>query len=399
MVVRFFLFETRGGQLIREIEPSSYDWSERVNVAETVNVSFVDRPDEWRNLFTPWKHSIAVDDNGHLLGGPIVPSSLNGDDVVLRVTARGLRHMASRWSILPVEALNTPLAPDGVPDTSLDVVITGVDHGTIGKHALQTAHAWPGRNDIPITYHADRPGTRSETYTAVRRKRVESAFTDLSNQEQGPDIRLQLRRTSEDTFGWEYQSGTEEQPRLQGEVPLDWEPLDTSGLGVDLDPSRMGSIAWSDGGRSLDKTLIRMLYDPFLIDRGFPLLELDSDASTSTTDEATLDSWNVETLRTARNPWDFWSFRVSTEQAPLPHEYGCGDLATVHLIPQMQHRLGLLSGPTLLSGSNVLSGGASSSPLVGFLEPRPYTRRIAGLSGDSRTPGFIRITTAEAYDG
>ncbi|MDY0830730.1 hypothetical protein SK224_16465 [Microbacterium sp. BG28] len=396
---RFYVFETRGGALITEVEPSDYDWSERSNTSETVNMRFVDRPEEWRNLFTPWKHSIAVDAGGHLLGGPILPIGLDGDKEELSVTARGFLTLLGTRKVLPLAALTQPIAPDGIPDPSMDTIIGGVDHGTIGSRLVQQACTWPGWTDIPISYHPDRAGTRSESYKAVQGKRVNAALADLTKQKDGPDIRIQLVRLSEDQFGWVYQSGTEEQPRLQGDVPLEWEALEVSGLGIDVDPSRMGSMFWSTGGRDLDKVVVRGLYDPYLVDRGFPLMELDSDASTSTSDATTLDSWNAELARTARSPWDFWQFRVPMSQSPLPYEYGCGDLATVYLSPQQQHRLGLLSSPHLLSGVNVLSGGSESFDVPGFLPARPYTRRIAGMSGSSRARGFISLTFAEAYDG
>lgn len=400
---RFYVFETRGGALLEEIEPSIHDWQEQSNVAETVNVTFVDGVRGWRNLFTPWKHSIAVDVGGHLLGGPILPQNFDRDDGTLKVTARGFRHMLAGVPVLPPppDSLGDTaadwLSPGGLPATGFDTNISGVDHGTIGARLVQQACLWPGWTDIPIRFHPDRPGTRQQSYTAVERKKVGAALADLSNQENGPDIRIRLERTGSDSFGWVYESGTETQPRLQGEVPLSWEPNDVAGVGVQVDPSRMGSVAWAAAGRSSDVTLLRMLYDPYLVDRGFPLLHLDADVSTTTKEAETLDSANAEALRTARKPWEFWSFNAPINASPFPYEYGCGDLAELFLSEQQQVRLGLLTGPGTLTGQGVLTGGTSIDPIYDYLPPGPYTRRIVGLSGSSRSE-FIEITCGARYD-
>lgn len=401
VVTRFYVFETRGGALLEEIEPSEHDWQEQSNTAETINAHFVDGVRGWRNLFTPWKHSIAVDVGGHLLGGPIIPQDFDRDKSMLKVTARGLRHMLNLVPILPAPPLTAILpdwlSPGGVPATDYDTNISGVDLGTIGKRLVQQACTWPGWTDIPIEFHPDRAGTRQQSYTAVERKKVNPALTDLSNQKNGPDIRLRLVRTSSDSFGWVYESGTEDQPRLQGEAPLTWEPNDVTGVGVQLDPTRMGSASWASAGRSSDNTLLRMLYDPYLVDRGFPLLHLDADVSTTTKDTGTLDSANVETLRTARKPWEFWSFDASGDQSPFPYEYGCGDLAELFLSERQQLKLGLLTGPGTLTGPGVVTGDTRLDPIYDYLPAGSYQRRIVGLSGSSRSD-FIEVTCGATYD-
>ncbi|WP_295851167.1 hypothetical protein [uncultured Microbacterium sp.] len=403
VVTRFYVFETRGGALLEEIEPSEFDWQEQSNTAETINMTFVDGVRGWRNLFTPWKHSIAVDIGGHLLGGPILPQNFERDRGTLRVTARGFIHMLNGVPVLPPppEALSDVaadwLSPGGMPATGFDTTVSGVDHGTIGARLVQQACLWPGWTDIAIRFHSDRPGTRQQSYAAVERKKVGPALKDLSNQENGPDIRIRLERTGSDSFGWVYESGTEAQPRLQGEAPLTWEPNDVAGVGVQLDPSRMGSVSWAAAGRSSDVTLLRMMYDPWLVDNGFPLLHLDADVSTSTKESGTLDSANVEALRTARKPWEFWSFDAPMDSSPFPFEYGCGDLAELFLSEQQQIKLGLLTGPGTLTGPGVVTGGTSIDPIYDYLPAGSYTRRIVGLSGSSRSE-FIEVTCGATYD-
>ncbi|WP_341935347.1 hypothetical protein MRBLWO14_000994 [Microbacterium sp. LWO14-1.2] len=377
MGVKAYVFVTRTGTLLGEVTPAAGSWSENANQPETVTgvfdlASVTEGGRDWRNHGTPWKHSLAFDVGGRLLGGPIMPHNFDNTDGSLRITSRGGRILFAPRSILPPAAMPPRLLtlPDGSPDATLDSTWTGFDLGTIAKKIGQQACAWPG-SDYPIVWPADRAGVHERTYAAVDRKGVDAAWTDLSKVENGPDIRLRLEWKDDASFQWRFETGTQEQPRLQGRDAHTWGIAKGTGLQVDLDPSRMGSLAWSRGGRSLDTTLIRGRYDSTLIDAGFPLLELDSDASANTVDASTLDSWNAETLRTARKPWEFWSFKVPADESPFPYEYGPGSLITVEVTKE-----------TKVKG--------------GYVPPGTYQRRIAALSGG--LDNWVTITCGENYD-
>lgn len=376
MVVRGYVFETRGGALVDEVTPSDLQWSENTNQAETVSSTFdltgaTEGTRDWRNLGTPWKHSLAVDVNGRVLGGPILPHDFAADGT-LKLTARGGRILFSRRSILPPAARTTSLTlPNGEPNTSLDSSWSGFDLGTIAKKIGQQACAWPGADDIPIVWPDDRVGNRERTYAAIERKNVDDAWSDLSEVQNGPDIRLRLEWDGPDRFRWVFETGTEEQPRLQGPDVFAWEVGQGSGLTVQTNPTRMGSLAWSQGGRADDTTLVRNLYDSTLIDRKFPLLELETGASSNIVVPETLDAWNTETLRTAAKPWEFWSFNIRADQAPFPYEYGPGSLIDV-----------------IVTKDAPVAGG--------YVPPGTYRRRIAGLSG--AISDWITITCGEVYD-
>lgn len=378
MVVKCYVFETRGGALLNEVFPSDVSASGSVNEADQVTLTFnLNRDDaqDWRSLGAPWKHSVAVDVGGRLYGGPIIPHDLNDDGAKLTITVRGIRVALARRSVLPVAALTQPLVlPTGEPDPSLDTTLTGFDLGTIGKKLVEQACQWPGWTDVPIVFPADRAGTRERTYPAVERKNLDNALSDLSGVENGPDFRFQLERDGPDRFRWVFASGTETQPRLQGPDVFALEVSQGAGLTVTTNPSRMGSLAWSQGGRADDTTIVRSLFDPTLIDHGFPLLELESDASSNTVLEGTLDAWNVETLRTAGKPWEFWSFKIRADQSPFPGEYNLGDLIDVH-VPR---------------------GGTPPWSARGrYIEPGVYTRRIVALDCD--LSDWITVTCGETY--
>lgn len=378
MVVRAFVFELRGGRVLAETEPTQISWSTEANRAETVDITIdlnnpVEAARNWRNLGSAWNHGIAIDIEGRLLGGPIMPHDFDDDGGTLKLTARGIRVALARRTILPVAALSQPLTDaEGRPDTGLDTVLVGWDLGTIGKKITEQAWQWPGWTDIPITFPPDRPGTRTRTFAAVDLENVDDTLSDLSGVQNGPDFRFQLEWIDDSTVGYEFSSGTEEQPRLQSESVFAWEVGTGSGLSVQTNPARMGSLSWSKGGRADDTALVEMLYDSYLIERGHPLLELFSDASANTSKPDTLRAWNVETLRTARRPWEFWSFRVRADVPPYPGEYADGDLVDV-----------IVTEDTPVAG--------------GYIPTGTYRRRIAGRSGDEQGE-WVTITCGEAYE-
>lgn len=377
--VRVSIFETRGGALINEIDPATLSWDAVTNEAETVKVNIdLNSADasgqNWRSLAAPWKHSIAVEAGGRVYGGPILPHDFDDDSAVLNLTARGFRIMLARRNVLPIAAMppGSLTLPNGLPDTALDTVLRGLDLGSIGMRLVQQACVFPGWNDIPIVFQPDRPGTHERTFPAIERKNLHDALSDLSGVENGPDFRFQLEKVGNDAFQWRAESGTETRPRLESPDVFAWEVGQGSGLSVTSNPARMGSLAWSEGGRSNDTALVRSLYDPTLIDHGYPLLELESDASVNTVLPATLDAWNTETLRTGIRPWEFWSFKIRADQPPFPGEYNLGDLIDV-----------------VVTEDSPIAGG--------YLGPGTYRRRIAKLAGDMSE--WITVTCGEAYDG
>lgn len=376
--VRASIFETRGGAVVDEIDPAELKVTAPANTAETVNTTINlnakgQAARNWRSLATPWKHSIAVETGGRVYGGPILPHDFDDDRGRLDFVARGFRILLAGRNILPPAALTQSLTlPTGLPDTSLDTVLTGFDFGTIGKKLVEQACAWPGGSDLPIVFPADRAGSRERTYVAVERKKVDAALSDLSGVENGPDFRFQLERNGSDAFQWRFDSGSEAQPRLQSPDVFAWEIGQGAGLKVRSNPMRMGSLVWGEGGRANDTTLIRSLYDPTLIDHGYPFLELESDASPNTVFESTLDAGNAETNRTAKRPWEFWSFKVRRDRPPFLNEYNSGDLIDV-----------------IITKDSKISGG--------YIGPGTYQRRIAALGVD--LSDWVTITCGEVYDG
>jgi hypothetical protein len=373
----YYVFETLTGKILTEFEPEQASWSMRANEAETVSVTLdlsdpANRALDWRNLATPWKHCIAIEEHGRFLGGPILPHDWDEDDHRLKLSVRGIRVLLGRRTVLPARALTASLVtPAGIPDTSLDTTISGVDLGTVGKRLIQQAMSWPGF-ELPIVFHEDRPGSITRSYAAVDLSKVDAALADLSDEENGPDIRLQLRRGDKRDLEWVYESGTAAEPRLQSPSVHTWElqadEAAGSGVSVTTDPTEMASISWATAGRSSDRVLVSRYFDRRLVDAGFPLMEAVDSSNSSVSEQTVLDGLAAERARTSLKPSEFWSFRVRLDASPFLIEYNVGDLVRV-----------------VVRNSDYVPVGE-------------FTRRIAGLSGDEQGD-WIKVTCGEVYDG
>lgn len=374
---QLFIFETLTGQVVAEFTPVSATGNLRVNEADSVTVTLdleddVVASEDWRNLGTPWKHSIAYGVGGRWMGGPIQPHDYRGDERKLELTAAGIRSIFKKRAILPREAMTTSLVrADGYPETALDTNLRGLDLGTIGKRLIQQAMSWPASN-YPIQFEADRAGVNERNYAAVDLKWVSDALTQLSEVENGPDFAFDLYRVNDSRFGWRMRSGTAQTPRLISPDIFTWEVSapDSSGYGVavSVDPTNMASVSWGTGGRSDDQVLVAMAYSSALVDSGYPLLETVDTSRTSVSQQATLDAYAVEALRTADRPLEFRSFTFSLDRAPLLSEFSVGDLVDL-----------------VVAGDPYVADGT-------------YRHRILEL-GVSLDSDWVSVTCGEAYDG
>lgn len=111
-----------------------------------------------------------------------------------------------------------------------------------------------------------------------------------------------------------------------------------------------------------------MAYSSALVDSGYPLLETVDTSRTSVSQQATLDAYAVEALRTADRPLEFRSFTFSLDRAPLLSEFSVGDLVDL-----------------VVAGDPYVADGT-------------YRHRILEL-GVSLDSDWVSVTCGEAYDG
>ncbi|WP_025159394.1 hypothetical protein [Leifsonia aquatica] len=375
-MTQWYVFETMTGTVLREFVPSSGSWKARVNEPETVDVQ-LDLSDpqiaamDWRNLGTPWKHSIAVDEGGRLYGGPIQPHDYTPGEP-LQIVARGIRALTARRTVLPPAALTQPLvSADGSPNTALDTNLSGLDFGSIGRFLVWQMCQWPG-SGLPIVFEDPRAGTRVRNYAAVDLKNIDEALAQLSGVERGPDFAFRLRWRPDGKLEWVMTSGTEASPLLIGPNPPQWDVNASRTSGADLavktNPAQMGALSWATAGRGDDKVMMSRAYDPALTNAGVPLLELVDNSHTSVEFQDTLDGYARAGLRTGGRPSEFWSFKASLLSTPWLRDFYEGDYCDIFI---------------------------QDDP---YLPPTPARRRILELSGDDEGL-WVSITCGEAFDG
>ncbi|WGD36830.1 hypothetical protein [Lysinibacter sp. HNR] len=376
----WYIFETLTGRILAEFEPVTGSWSARINEPETVDVTIdLSSPDEagrdWRNLATPWKHALAMEESGRWFGGPIQPHDYEADEARLSVTARGIRSIFKKRYALPPAALTQPLVgSDGVPNAAMDTNLAGLDLGSIGMRIVQQACEWPASN-FPIVFPPARKGTRVRNYTAVKFPNISDTLDSLSDVINGPDFSFGLRRKSSTHLEWVFESGTEENPRLISPEVFTWDisAEDSAGSAPTIltDPTNMASLSWATGGKGSNEdnsVLVSRQYDPALIDAGMPLLETLDTSRTSVSEQETLDGWAAEPLRTGKTPAQFWAFKASLLLPPFLSEYRIGDMCEIVLQDDL------------------------------FIPDGIYRRRIVEMSGDEAGE-WVTITCGEAYDG
>jgi len=323
-----------------------------------------------------------------MAAGPVWGLDWDADKNELTISASGWETYWSCRIILPPAAANQSaypiILPEGTapivvgPDDTreagdsnpaLDTTFTGYDLGTIYSKVAQQALAWPGSPGI-FVFPPDVPGTHTKTWLASSLKTVYDAQRDVSALEGGPEI-VWLTRWTPDHLGIEvlYRAGTESEPRLfspqspRWDMSVDESPI--TGLKIGVSGSKMASQSWVNGGRSVNKALVRRGYDSTLIDQGYALMEI-VDSHPTASEVGTLDKYAAELARVGSAASQFWSFRVKTTTSPRPDEFAKGDFTTV-----------------IMPRDGFVPGGSEN----------PYSRRIVGLAGSEEDE--ITVTTAE----
>jgi hypothetical protein len=362
------------GRNILDLETVTHNWSSPRNRADDI-ICVVDLADPQmralglRNAATPNKTYIAklIGDNVMAFGILRNPR-YNKARRTLELRAEGIEEYLRKRFIYPAAALSTPLidATTGEPNPLTATVLSGWDLGTIMKKVLQQSMALPG-GSLPIVFQDDRVGTHEDTIDAASLTSITTLFENYASRENGPDWEFFPRLTA-DRLGIELllRTGTETQPRLQSMTvhQFDYSVPEPSvdDLIADIDGDEMTGRAWITGGRTTGEALVTFANNTSLTDAGYPLLEsVDTDHS-SASELATLLSHSMERIRVSAAPAESWPFRVRTDVAPFPGEYGVGDRCIVYVRDD------------------------------DFMPDGPYTREIASLGGDE-DPDWITVTT------
>lgn len=301
--------------------------------------------------------------------GPIWNHNYSRDKRTLKITAANTWSYWNYRALLDLNSDTIPLLlPDGSANPATNFDVTGTDLGTIGKRAVQAMNNRPGQA-LPMFYEADRAGTSERHLLGADLKYGGSFLKDLTNVENGPDIRFD-GRWNERRDGVEVlmRTGTAAEPRLFGKQVHNWDLTVPEsvirGLEVEVDGQNMADVAWTTGGRTDDVVLMDRQYNPKFKEQGYPRLDMVDTSHSSVVLPETLRGYGRETLRKGSVPTGFMSFEVRADAEPVIGQYQVGDYCTVKI---------------------------KNDP---YLPDGKYFRRIVQISGNLKGK-WIKITTGE----
>jgi hypothetical protein len=395
MSQRYFLADLRTGRQILDLNPITGPWERFLNQPESVSCT-LDMRDKDTIALRPriaaaaGRAVLAVAEGDVVLGaGPIWTHRYNSDDKTLQLNAKGLWSYWDHRYLLPLAAADIDVRDFTIPDPSaagktmpnpaLATYLNGMELGTIAKRWVQQAREWTG-GDVPVVFEDDRLAPSDEDHErnieGASFKKVGEVLRQLTEVEGGPDIRFRPRMTA-DKLGieWVLETGTETKPMLAGSTVHEWSlglNSQVSGLNVSVDASALAGTAWATGGRSGDEVLVARSVDPYLVERGFPLLESLDSSHSSVSKQATLDGYAAEGTTLGRGPVEEWSFNVEADTNPKLSSYWEGDWCDIS-IPAYNPERG------------------DGDPYL--FEKYTSRRRITGFSGNVKGD-IVNITTA-----
>jgi hypothetical protein len=255
------------------------------------------------------------------------------DARTVELSAEGIGSYFDRRVVMP--AAIAELDVHGVIDNEDPMwllAFEGESFSNIIRGLVSEALAWPGAS-LPVVLPDLVPGDHAWTYKGYDLAWVWQRVSELSERQDGPEVRFDARFTS-DGLGLEFPLvvGTDAHPDLAAPRPL---RLNVNaprgavrGLTVKEDGTGLAGLGWGLGGRQDDKTVLVKVNDPWLVEHGFALMEhVDADRSTASNPD-TIASWVGEVLQRRRRGSEEWALQVRRDR-PLVGTYREGDHAEV----------------------------------------------------------------------
>lgn len=321
-------------------------WAAQLNRPDSVDCAIDMRDPDTQKLdlssaTTPMKSAIvARTDDDHVLAWGLIPDdgrSWDEDSQTLSLSASGVESSwLSKCPILPVSALTAALLvtdEEGymVANAALDTTISGVSHGTIMKRLIQLRLAFPGAPTI-FDFPPDEAGTRSESYPFASLKSIQSAISDLTRQDGGPDYAFDAVRAPNGLdFRYLFRHGSEVTPRLGSHVGI-WalgEGSPISGLKVNDVSAAGASTGWATAGKQAGSALFSRIVNAEPLSVGYPPFDVVDTSHTDVSVQETLDSYNRENMRDAATDTRDVSFTVRGDAVPGIGAYRPGDTVTI----------------------------------------------------------------------
>ncbi|PRI10913.1 hypothetical protein [Leucobacter massiliensis] len=341
--MRALLHETTTGEMVTELDFSAITWSTGVCRADEAAVTIPGYTGRsWWQFMVPRKYAVSVsEDDGRVRAAGIlsIPEGDTDRDGTHHVVFpfRGPESIFDRRYVLPYPYW--PLVDaDGLPIASRDTRVSGVEYGTMMKRLIQQALSHPG-GQLPVSFEADRSGTREKSWTAVSGKPVQDAIEDISELEGGVEWDWVPSVDENDRLRWTFVTATDTARELVSAFWHTWqsggaEP-DIKDLNAKISPEFLTQTAIFTGGKDDDRVLVGRATGTSLIEAGVPLSEVWDSSHSSVSEQATLDAWARRRLEDGASPIQYWSFAVRAERADgLRHGDWCTIEVTDHwLIP------------------------------------------------------------------
>lgn len=322
-------------------------WAAQLNRPDTVECT-IDLNDadarklDLRSAAEPKKTVLlarSTDTDVILAWGLLNPRKWNEDAKTLGLSATGVRaSWFGKSLIIPpsarTAALTVPDAEgDPIPNPALDTTINGLSLGSRGKRLVEQRLAWPGAPTTAFVLPADElvAGT-TDTWLFSSLKSIDSALSDLSNRENGPDFAFDAQRAPDKLkLLYVMRHGTAAQPRIGA-------PAGSWGLGGDSpitnlevtdDGSDMATASWGSAGRTAGAALMSRALNDELVAAGYPPLDLVDTSHGDVSVQGTLDSYTRANLAFAAKPDRTLSFSVRGDAKPGLGEFRPGDTVTI----------------------------------------------------------------------
>jgi hypothetical protein len=316
MTTTLYFGDLRTGKVTDSLAVTGASWTQAINRAGQVDQIAVPGAEvaakDLRTQCQAARSFVVADVDGVLQeGGPLWSRTWDDATEVLTLGAAGLWSLWDHRMVIPVLAAGQKVqaASTVVANTSLG----GIARALVAQAMTHTGGA------VPLVLPAAEAGTRTETFYGWQLPNLGDQLRQLTQrQAYAPDIRFRPR-WKDGVAGlfveWVMEVGTDARPLLT-QVGDDWY-LDASvpdspvqRISTDEDATAMGSRGWVTGNGMEVDLLIGTAYDPSLIARGWPLLELEESRST-VTDQDTVNSYADALVARSSRPVEVWSVTVT----------------------------------------------------------------------------------------
>lgn len=271
------LFQTTSGQIGPRLNFEGVDWSIELNGIESINMKLrkSDLPAvDLKYWLSPWWAGVVLFWNGEpIVAGPIITRPSESFDAV-SLGCGGIR------SILAKRMVAKDLTATGWADFNKDLLTySGLALGTIAKKVVMACQQKNG-GGLPISYALeDMVGGHERNYQSFNVSNIsgDDVLTKLSNVIGGPDIMFRPRLLRPNLLTFDLWTGTDAQPRIYQKYSPIWDTTPAKGMVSNVNVIVTGtyqtSRVYATGAGQDEGTLMQVVTDDTLLQKGYPLLE------------------------------------------------------------------------------------------------------------------------------